>query len=290
MRRSFLLLLSTLALTPANGMAQTARPVPAAPAAQPILANSPGLGMPHLLGGWQGRWVTAQEIRPALKGNLVYSAETLNGNARLVRGTTPEAFGPPCDQVFGVPLEKNTETTSLEVMFTPKLNVRPRPVVALSTLSSTYRETVRQELVKLGLTSPGVRLIGVTRADLDGNGTDEVIIEATSYAERHDDLLPPPVGKPGDYSLLLLRQIRNGVPVVNVLAAHVAPLTEWKPGENSTMPVASLYRLAGIADLNGDGRMELIIYDSYFEGHNFTVSEWTPDRGEQIRLSAGCGV
>lgn len=288
MRHSLLLLLSPLALCAANGpLAQSARP---APAVQPILANSPGLGMPHLLGGWQGRWLTAQQIAAALKGGAVYSAQALNGNTRLVRGTAPVSFGVPCEQVYGVPLEKNVVISSLEVLFAPKLNVRPRPVVALSTLNSTYREATRQELVKLGLKNPNVRLIGVTRTDLDGNGTDEVIIEASSYADRHDDLLPPPVGKPGDYSVLLLRQLRGGVTVTSVLASHVAPRTEWKPAGNSAMPVASLYRLAGIADLNGDGRMELIIYDSYYEGHNFTVSEWTPDRGEQIRLSAGCGA
>lgn len=272
--------------------AQSARPLSAAPnpAVQPILASSPGLGMPHLLGGWQGRWVTAQDIRPLLKGGAVYSAQGLNGNTRLVRGTTPESFGPPCDQVYGVPLEKNTESTSLEIMFTPKLKVRPRPVVALSTLNRTYRELTRQELMKLGLKAPNVRLVSVTRTDLDGNGTDEVIIEAASFAERQDDLLPPPVGKPGDYSVLLLRQIKGGLPVTSGLASHIAPLTEWKPGENSTMPLASLYRLAGIADLNGDGRMELVIYDAYYEGHTFTLSEWTPEKGEQIRLSAGCGA
>ncbi|MFC6801347.1 hypothetical protein ACFQDE_06025 [Deinococcus caeni] len=40
--------------------------------------------------------------------------------------------------------------------------------------------------------------------------------------------------------------------------------------------MATQYRLAGVADLNGDGRMELVLHDAYYEGADFTVSEWTP--------------
>lgn len=265
-------------------------PPPAPGVLRPILTGSPGLGMLHLLGGWQGRWISAEDTKRQMTGPTVYEALTLAGKRQVLRGETPVSFGPPCQDTYGVPLSKIRDSQELELLTLPKLNTRPRPVTRLSTLNPTYREVVRQELLKRGLSNPVVRLIGVTKADLDGNGTDEVIIEASFFRERRDDLYPPPVGEPGDYSLLLLRQVKLGKPGTTVLAEHIAPLKRWTPGQNGTMPLANLFRLAGIADLNGDGRMELLTYSSYYEGHSFALSEWTPEGGEQVRLETGCGA
>lgn len=256
---------------------------------QPILASSPGLGMPHLLGAWQGGWLKAGDAAPRLPAG-VYEARALRGQPRLLRGEKAVPFGPPCGNVYGVPLRKTRESQDLELLTLPKLNLRPRPVVSLSVLNTSARDTVRRELMARGLNNPVVRLVGVTRADLDGNGTDEVIIEATLFSERRDDLTPPQIGQPGDYSLLLINYLQGGKTVTAVLASHLAPMRRWTASSDPRMPVASLYRLVAIADLNGDGRMELVIYDAYSRGHSFTVSEWTPEGGEQIRLSAGCGT
>ncbi|MFD1732988.1 hypothetical protein ACFSC4_20665 [Deinococcus malanensis] len=92
----------------------------------------------------------------------------------------------------------------------------------MPTNNPTYREIVRAELTRRGLTGAKVNVLGVTRTDLDGNGTQEVILEAAHFAGRQG-LDPPPVGMPGDYSLLLLRQVMNGRVVTTVLGEHLAP-------------------------------------------------------------------
>ncbi|WP_189010778.1 hypothetical protein [Deinococcus malanensis] len=165
----------------------------------------------------------------------------------------------------------------------------PRPVVSVPTNNPTYREIVRAELTRRGLTGAKVNVLGVTRTDLDGNGTQEVILEAAHFAGRQG-LDPPPVGMPGDYSLLLLRQVMNGRVVTTVLGEHLAPRTPWDPGSDQPMPMATLYRLAGIADLNGDGRMEVVTFGAYYEGYALDVNEWRSGSGLKSRLQGGCGV
>ena len=148
---------------------------------------------------------------------------------------------------------------------------------------------MRAELKRRGLPNPQVTLTRLIRADLDGNGTQEVIIEARHFQNGRDDF-PPPVGQPGDYSLLLLRAVVGGKVVTTVLGEHIAPQTPWDSGSSDPMPMATLHRLAGVADLNGDGRMELVLYGAYYEGSGFSVQQWTPAGLKGTPLESGCGV
>lgn len=83
---------------------------------------------------------------------------------------------------------------------------------SLPTSNTIYRELVQAELLKRGLKSPTVTLGSVTRTDLDGDGTSEVIVE-TSHFRLQDGsaFVPPPRAEAGDYSLLLC-WVRDGKP------------------------------------------------------------------------------
>ena len=261
----------------------------ASPAFSPVLVQLPGEARAELLGAWTGSgWVDARKAAPRIPGGETYRAAPLYGSASAVKGGRATSFGDPCELAHEVRLTPATPQKTFRLLTPASPKLRPRPVVSLPTNNSTYREVVRAELLKRGLSNPQVNLLGVTRADLDGNGTEEVIVEAAHFAER-SGLYPPPVGAPGDYSLLLLRQVVNGRVVTTVLGDHVAPRTPWDPGSDRPMPMATLYRLAGVADLNGDGRMELVTFGSYYEGYGLNVQEWTP-KGWKSRLEGGCGV
>ena len=54
--------------------------------------------------------------------------------------------------------------------------------------------------------------------------------------------------------------------------------------------VPSRFGLAGVADLNADGRMELVVQDAYYEGEGAAVLEWSPGAGVKERLNEGCGA
>lgn len=258
----------------------------------PILVQAPDTDTPQLLGAAAGgRWLTVAGTLPSLKGQEKYLRRSLGGPAVTVVGGKPKSFGEPCADAYTVPVNPARTSGQFQLFTAAALNAWPRPVTKLPTANETYRQIVRTELLRRGLKNPNVHLVGLTRSDLDGDGTQEVIIEASSYAGR-DGVFPPPVGQPGDYSIVLLRHVVRGQVLTVTLGADIAPQTPVKADDSmETRPLATLSRLAGIADLNGDGRMELILFGAYYEGSAYTVSEWTPARGlTNTPLETGCGV
>ncbi|WP_189072564.1 hypothetical protein [Deinococcus sedimenti] len=280
-----LLLAGLLTLTPGTAWA-------AAPAGlHPVLATLPGSGGTYLLGGWQdGRWLTDAQTRARMTGAATYTRLTLGAAPGRVQGGQPGPLGAPeepCSETLAVTLTPARE--GLAILTSARLNAQPRAVTALPTRNATYEAAVRTELTRRGLRNPQVSITRLIRTDLDGNGTQEVLIEASRFQERNGDF-PPPVGQPGDYSLLLLRAVVNGKVVTTVVGEHIAPLKPWDPGSSAPMPMATLHRLAGVADLNGDGRMELVLYGAYYEGSGFSVQQWTPAGLKGTPLESGCGV
>ncbi len=108
-------------------------------------------------------------------------------------------------------------------------HVMPRKAVSMSANNGQYRALVADFLVSRGLPSDGVALTRIDKIDLDGNGTDEVVIVGRSHG--------------GKVSFALLRQIQ-------VKSVATSVLSEPEHGK-----VEDLY----YADFNGDGSMEVII-------------------------------
>jgi hypothetical protein len=257
---------------------------------RPALVLMPGGTEPVLLGAWNGgRWLSPAATVPGLRAGVPYRVQDLQGQTVTAQGGRATSLGIPCEDSFDLGLSPLKASPTFRIVTPAAVNARPRPVTVLPARNETYRRIVREELVRRGLPNPRVELLGLTRADLDGDGTEEVIVEAAHYAGS-SGLFPPPVGRPGDYSLLLLRWVRNGQAHTTVLGASLGPRTPYNPESGSPMPLASLYRLAGLADLNGDGRLEIITFSSYYEGYALTASEWTPQGGVRPRLETGCGA
>lgn len=264
-----------------------ARAAPTGP--QPVLVLIPGATHPTLLGVWEGgRWLEGGDGARRVRGGEGYRVQTLGGGVATARGARAESFGVPCPEAFGVTLSPPPRFATPAVATSAGVRSRPRPVTVLGTTGAVYRAAVREELVRRGLREPTVNLTRVVRADLDGNGTDEVIVEARRFAEG-SGLYPPPSGQPGDYSVLLLRHVVGNRVRTSVLGAFVS-LTARDPNSTEFGPLANVYALAGVADLNGDGRMEVITFGAYYEGYALTASEWTPGGGLRPRLETGCGA
>lgn len=258
------------------------------PAMNAVLVRAPGGAEPYLLGAWQGgRWRAADATLAREVGAATYLRRTLTGTTTRVNVAAPASMGQPCEDTFQATLRPARETRSLEVYTTA--SAPSRPVTALPLTNAVYRELVRTHLIRRGVKTPTVQLTALARADLDGNGTQEVIVEATRFQGLGDNI-PPPTGQPGDYSVLLLRHVVAGQVVTTVLGEYVAPVTPWNPDSPEPMPLATLHRVAGLVDLNADGRLEVITYGAYYEGDSFAAHEWTPASGLTRRLDTGCGV
>ena len=106
---------------------------------------------------------------------------------------------------------------------------------------AAYEAVTRGFLASHGIEVSKARVTRVVRVDLDGDGTDEVLVEATSGVPSYHAMK-------GNYSLVLLRALRGGK-----LTQTALELTPGRPG--GTIAVA---RVRAVADLDGDGRMEVL--------------------------------
>lgn len=113
------------------------------------------------------------------------------------------------------------------------------------------------------------------RTDLEGDGVNEVIFVA-------EDVSPGFLMEPGDYSVALMRKVVQGEVQTAVLGETVAF------DEDDTF--LGGHSLGAVADMNGDGKMEIIMNSAYFEGFGVSVWEYVnDDLGPVIQLQTGCG-
>ena len=143
----------------------------------------------------------------------------------------------------------------------------PRVVESLPA-GPVYEAACRRFLKSRGVSTPKARITKVFRADLDGDGTSEILIEATSQAEPSSDGTFPK----GAYSFVLLRAIKGGTVVESALEFA----TRSKEG------MMERKRLRGIADLDGDGRMEILTTGLGFEWNNAQL--WSYRKGVARKL------
>lgn len=243
-----------------------------------------------VLGAWEGgQWRQSKPITSRIPAKSQWRVQGLNGTTSLVTANQGATLGDgPCDEVGFLTFPKLPPSRGYRLATSPALNTRPRPVDVLPTSNTTYRQVIRDELLRRGVKNPVVNITSITRTDLDGNGTQEVMVAASHYKEPGAmPHIPPAHAGAGDYSLLLLRSVQSGKVKTEVIGESVFVRDE-KSADDWQMP--SLFDLAGIADLNGDGRMEIVATEAYYEGSGAAVYEWSAADGLQERLNAGCGA
>jgi hypothetical protein len=230
-----------------------------------------------MLGGVAGgKWLEAEKIAPMVKGGERYRVYKLTGPAGEAVGSKPKP-GDPC-------------TDCREVDFSPKItegiavagnwNAMPRIPQALSTSDPAYRQVVARLLRKQGIVRPQINITRILRVDLEGDGVDEVLISATYLAgglNRPDGQMAIRV-KPGDYSFVVLRKIVGGKARDIVLAGEYYPKV--------SDATANQYEVVGVLDLNGDGKMEVVVSVDYYEGSSSTVFRINGTRVDNV---FGCG-
>jgi hypothetical protein len=156
--------------------------------------------------------------------------------------------------------------------------ILPRSVQTASLTDANYKNAVAAVLRVRGLAKSPVKIEQAVRVDLDGDGAEEVLLTAEHYAEDASQN-----AKPGNYSVLMMRQITGGK-VRNILVGgnFLTKKNVYYAGE---------YSIAGIADLNGDGKMEVLVVISGYEEDWVRVFEIKGGKMMEIKaLSYYCGV
>jgi len=159
-------------------------------------------------------------------------------------------------------------------------NPLPRPVRVTDTTQETYRDVARDFLISRGLPKPKVKITQILRADLDGDGEDEVLLSATNYEGEEESA--PTSTQAGDYSFVLLRQSRAGKVETKLVEGEF-----YKKADNSNTPY--VHRVSAILDLDGDGKMEFVLSGIYYEGGTTTIYRYTPSSIKKL-VSVSCGA
>lgn len=160
-------------------------------------------------------------------------------------------------------------------------NPVPRPPAVLDPATATAEDVqfVQEQLTAAGIGGSPVAIAQLLRVDLDGDGTDETVIAA-----EHPSLNLGEGPRAGWYSTVLLRSVIAGVPTTTVLFADVHTV------DDDSYPSGTVFRVDAIADLNGDGRSEIVVGSRQFEGVGATVFALDTTGVPQQVLTGGCGT
>ena len=150
---------------------------------------------------------------------------------------------------------------------------RPRPVELLDTSSPTYQQAAVEVGAGLGVHTPPT-LTQVVRTDLDGSGTDEVVVAAEHAAD-------PATPRPGDWSVVFLRRVVGNGVATDVVASSIVGADGGDGGFDRI-------RLSSLADLNADGRMEIVLDGRSIDGRWTAINELGDDGVPAEVLRDGC--
>jgi len=240
----------------------------------------------YLFGGSEsGKWIKADQAGKSTGKKTTYG---LTKQAGQITAGKPRSVEEPCPDTLTASLSSKPKDGVIGLAAT--WNALPRKPLIADATQSVYLEAVRDFLKAHGVADPKVQITRVLRVDLDGDGEEEVLTSATNYfTEDKSDHSGAPFPeapmdspRPGSYSIVILRRIVDG----NVQTKLVAGEVYAKPAE-SVAP--NIYNLAAVLDLNGDGKLEVIVHSFYYEVGQTTIYRCEPDKIEAV-LSVECGA
>jgi hypothetical protein len=254
-------------------------------AATPSFGAALDFGIGCLLGGAQnGTFIKAQDAAAKINGGETYKIYSLKGRLGTATGSRPTSFGVPCEEEFDIttrPSYAQKEVIGLGGNW-PGM---PRVPVAIGPNSPVYKTAVSDLLKARGLSNPNVLIDQIYRIDLEGDGVTEVLVSASYFKSGYP---PQPAGGPspdadaGDYSIVFMRKVVAGKVQTVVLAENIYM-------QDAEFIAPSQFRIRGVVDLNGDGKMEVLVYGRYYEGAWTSVFDINGTQFQEV-LSCGCGV
>lgn len=251
----------------------TQAPLPTSPPI--ILSNANAIiakikGGPYeffLVGGSQdGDWISAGDLADGLNVNTDYQVYFAYEFYSWYTGMsiTHEHI---CDTYYVYLGLVPTEDSAVGV--SGDWPVQPRTPLDISTDHEVYKKAVADWLVAQAPSQPIVNINRIWRVDLEGNGSEEVLLNASHFAESTGHHV-----EPRDYSVVLLRTVIGNDVVTKTLIGDYYP-------EAIEFRYPLTYTLEFVGDLNGDGKMEVVLGVSGWDSSGVMVYEIDRD---QVRL------
>ena len=234
------------------------------------------------LGWWDGSaWVQAEDTTtlPVVGGEDYQVA--LLGQEAIITGGPPATF--ECGAFVGQGVVFENEQALGEwpgpmgVAISAPWMIVPHPVEVIED-DGTYATVATELLAERGLDVSQPVMKQVIRVDLEGDGVDEVLAVAEQVSGEFQ-------ADQGDYSIVFLRRMVDGVLVTDVLLDNVVADVESSSGS----PTRVSYSVAALADLNDDARMEMVLNVDYGEAQEIGVWELLDDVPVP-QMGTGCGA
>ena len=230
-----------------------------------------------------GKWMKAEEAAKALPGETTYQVYGLTQSLGEAKGGKPKAVEDVCTDTLSVSLSPKSEKGVIALA--APWNALPRKPQASDTTQQVYSDAVRDFLKTKGIEQPKVKIENILRVDLDGDGEDEVLITATNYFSKDDRV---PMRSPaGSYSMVLLRRVVAGKVETQLVEGEFHPKAYLRREDSFDAPNA--YKVIATLDLDGDGKLEIVVSSNYYEGEAITIYRCEPKKVEPL-LSVSCGA
>jgi hypothetical protein len=235
-----------------------------------------------LAGTVDGRWRDPDRVAAYLRGGERYRLYSLTRFLGMATGTKPrlvkgEGYG--YAQVLSLaPVPKSA---GVVIGVGGTWNALPRVPTIERNDQAVYREVVSAFLKAKGVAVHAPRITQVLRVDLGGDGTDEVLISASSGGPSEMFNAP----KKGTYSLVLVRKLVNG----RVRTFEVAGTYLTKDLGPDEPPLIEILRVDAVLDLTGDGRMEVLVGAEGYEWSSIRAYRVT-DSGTKLMFHEGVGA
>src|SRR6266540_1730372 len=231
-----------------------------------------------------GKWIKAEEAAKALNNETTYRIYGLTQSIGQAKGGKPKPSEEEvCSDVFTVSLSPNPDKGAIALA--APWNALPRKVQILDATQQVYVDAARDFLKTKGIDMPKVKIESILRVDLDGDGEEEVLISATNYFEKDEGA---PMRSPaGSYSMVLLRRVVSGKVETQLVEGEFHAKAYVRKEDSFDAPNA--YKVIAVLDLDGDGKMEIVVRSDYYEGGATTIYRCNPKKIEEL-LSVACGV
>jgi hypothetical protein len=233
-----------------------------------------------------GKWIKADEAAKSLPDEMTYRVYGLTQEFGEAKAGKPKAGDVLCEEILSVSLSRKPEEGVIALA--APWNALPRKPRAMDTTQQVYVDAVRDVLKTKGIDQPKVKIDNILRVDLDGDGEEEVLVSATNYFRKDESV--PMRSSVGSYSTVLLRRVIAGKVEMQLIEGEFYPKDYPKAAqEEGRFDAPNAYKVIATLDLDGDGKMEIVVQSHYYEGDMTTIYRCDPKKVESL-LSVGCGA
>lgn len=232
-----------------------------------------------------GKWIKADEAAKLIGDETTYRVYGLTQALGEAKAGKPKPEDVPCEETLGVALSPKPEKGLIAI--SAPWNALPRKPKVIDPTQKVYLDAVRDFLRTKEIDQPKVKIDNILRVDLDGDGEDEVLISATNYFSKDNVPMRSPAGS---YSMVLLLRVVAGKVETQLVAGEFYPKAYPKGTEDdASFNAPNAYKVIATLDLDGDGKMEVVIHSHYYEGEEITIYRCDPKKVEAL-LSVSCGA